>query len=151
MSYLVVPSYWLIRFALGAVFSVSGLAKIHQPYQFLSDVYAYRLVDPTSGLIVAVTLPWIELIMGLSLIVGFLSRGAMLAVGLMLVLFLWVQYQGVAGGIDASCGCWGGLWDDQINYTTLTRTAVLAAAAVTGVVLGEYRRRVRTTQHDGDR
>jgi uncharacterized membrane protein YphA (DoxX/SURF4 family) len=143
MSYLVVSAHWLVRFALGGVFTVSGLAKIRQPYQFLADVYAYRLVDPNLGLIVATTLPWIELIVGLSLIVGFLSRGAMLAAGLMLVLFVWVQYQGVSEGIDTSCGCWGGLWDDRINYTTLARTSTLAVLAVAGVVLGEYLRRTR--------
>jgi uncharacterized membrane protein YphA (DoxX/SURF4 family) len=97
---------------LGGVFVYASLDKIAEPRDFARIVYHYRLIGPSAALgfvpanVLAVTLPWIEALTGLLLIVGVWRREAALTAGLMLVTFLVAVGYALAQGIDiANCGC----------------------------------------------
>jgi len=62
----------------GALFLWSGLNKVARPYDFLMDVYRYELVNAQVGLLVAMALPWLEVILGM-LTVLLVSVGTALA------------------------------------------------------------------------
>ena len=68
-----------MRLLLGGLFLCSALPKIRQPYDFLSSVYGYELVGPKLGLLVAVALPWMELLVGICRLGGIFVNGALLA------------------------------------------------------------------------
>jgi hypothetical protein len=53
-----------LRLSVGVLFLWAGLAKLHDPYAFLSAVYSYELLGPESGLWLARMLPWAELGVG---------------------------------------------------------------------------------------
>ncbi|MFH1616423.1 MAG: MauE/DoxX family redox-associated membrane protein [Planctomycetota bacterium] len=59
---------YFVRVAIGCMFIYSSLPKIRQPYDFLASVYSYELVGPKVGMFVAMTLPFLELIVGICLI-----------------------------------------------------------------------------------
>lgn len=65
----------VVRLGMGAMFIASSLPKICQPYDFLSSVYHYELVGPQLGLLVAMTLPWLELLVGICLVGGIWTGG----------------------------------------------------------------------------
>jgi len=104
--------YWLVSIGLGAVFVYASLDKIAHPQDFARIVYRYRLAGPTAALGVipantlAVTLPWLEAIIGLLLITGWWRReGAAIAGGLLVVFLVAVGYV-MWQGIDVEhCGC----------------------------------------------
>jgi uncharacterized membrane protein YphA (DoxX/SURF4 family) len=98
--------------ALGAVFIYASWDKIAQPGEFARIVYHYQLVGPSQALgylpanLLAVTLPWIELLTGALLVVGLWRREASAMAGLMLVTFIVAVSWALANGIDiANCGC----------------------------------------------
>ncbi len=103
-----------------------------RPYEFLGSVYGYELVGPKMGVLVAMVLPWVELLAGV--FVG----GALLASVGMGVLFTFVLGSALYRHLDISCGCFSNPGAGKISYLTLIRAIVItlvSAGACAGVVL----------------
>ena len=90
----------------GEVTALSG------PAEFARVVYRYQIVGPSDRLppvvpnVFAVTLPWIELVAGLLLILGVWRREAALLCAAMLVMFIVSVSSALWRGIDLkNCGC----------------------------------------------
>lgn len=116
---------FLIRVGLGCLFLWGSLPKIRQPYDFLSDVYNYELVGPKLGLMVAMTLPWLELLVGICLIGGIFLGGALLVSVAMGAMFTFVIASALYRGLDISCGCFSTSSAGTISYFTLIRVCVI--------------------------
>ncbi len=119
----------LMRLALGATFLLSSLPKLRQPYDFLSNVYAYELLGPELGLVVAMVLPWLELCLAICLLGGILDGAALLASILLAGLFTAVQASALYRGLDISCGCFEAVEHGRVSYATLKRTSSFLLAA----------------------
>ena len=81
---------YVLRIGIGCIFIWGSLPKIRQPYDFLSSVYGYELVGPRLGMFVAMTLPWLELFVGICLIGGIFVGGALLTSAGMAAMFTFV-------------------------------------------------------------
>ena len=70
------------RVVLGVWFVYSGGVKIFSSGldRFTRDVATYQLVKPPWDAVAAYTVPWLELISGVCLMLGILRRGAILTV-----------------------------------------------------------------------
>jgi len=102
----------LLATVLGAVFVYASLDKIAEPLAFARIVYHYRvigpnaLVGPLPANLLAVTLPWVEIVSGLALIVGAWRREAAALAALLLVAFIGAVAWALLHGIDIeNCGC----------------------------------------------
>jgi putative oxidoreductase len=106
----------IARVLLGTWFVYSGGIKIFGTGldRFTQDIANYQLVSAPWDAVAAYTVPWLELIAGLCLMLGILRRGAILTVaglvGMFSVSVGWAWFQ----GLDISCGCHGG--DAPIQY-----------------------------------
>jgi uncharacterized membrane protein YphA (DoxX/SURF4 family) len=110
----------VLGLGLGGVFVYASLDKIAQPAAFARIVYHYRLLGPDldsgplAANLLAVTLPWVELVAGLLLIIGLWRREAALATALMLVAFIGAVSWALLHGVDlANCGCFSVAAGDQ--------------------------------------
>ncbi|MHC4645406.1 MAG: MauE/DoxX family redox-associated membrane protein [Planctomycetota bacterium] len=127
---------FVVRVALGCLFIYSSLPKIRQPYDFLSNVYEYEIVGPKLGLLVAMMLPWLELLAGICLVGGIFVSGALLVSAGMAAMFTFVIASALYRGLQISCGCFGA-HDEVINYSTLVRACLIllfSAAAYIGTI-----------------
>ena len=127
----------VVRMCLGCVFIWGSLPKIRQPYDFLSAVYSYELVGPKLGMMVAMTLPWLELLVGICLVGGIFAGGALLAGAAMAAVFTFALSSTLYRGLRISCGCFGP-GDDLITYFTVVRASVilvLSIAAYVGMIV----------------
>ena len=115
----------VVRLGLGCMFLYSSLPKIRQPYDFLSNVYNFELVGPKLGLLTAMTLPWVELLVGICLIGGIFVSGALLVSIGMGAMFSFVIGSALYRGLNISCGCFSASSIEQIGYTTLIRALVI--------------------------
>ncbi len=130
----------VMRIAIGGIFIVSSITKLRQPYDFLASVYSYELVGPQIGVMVAITLPWLELFVGLSLVGEILVRGALLASIGMYMMFTFVLASAIWRGLSISCGCFNPSDVNIISYWTFVRAAFLllmCCAAYTNIVFRE--------------
>jgi uncharacterized membrane protein YphA (DoxX/SURF4 family) len=105
-SFLTSP--WLtvrVRIALGLVFIVAALPKIVDPPAFAHAVYNYRILPGPFVNLVALTLPWLELLSGLALVLGLLRRAATVVIGGLLLVFLAGISLNLARKNPIDCGC----------------------------------------------
>lgn len=130
---------WTLGVLLGAVFVYASVDKILNPVEFAKIIYHYQLVGPSQQLgpalanLVAVTLPWIELLAGLLLASGVWRREAALLAAALLVVFLVAVGSALARGIDlANCGCFSvsGGGGRRAGVELLVGDSVLLAAAL---------------------
>lgn len=103
-------SPWAVRLAqvaIGLVFLAAALAKIGDTAYFAQQVHNYRLAPLWSEHLIAMTMPWIELVAGLALVVGPRRRAGAVVVFALMVLFTFAVGAAWARGLDFSCGCFG--------------------------------------------
>ena len=124
----------VVRLALGCLFLWSSFSKIRQPYDFLSSVYNFELVGPKLGVLVAMVLPWLELLVGICLIGGIFISGALLASIGMAAMFTFVLAWSLYQGLEISCGCFSASGGGIISYSTLIRACVILLFSVAAYI-----------------
>jgi rhodanese-related sulfurtransferase/uncharacterized membrane protein YphA (DoxX/SURF4 family) len=97
--------FLLARLFLGAIFVYASYDKILRPVPFAEIVYNYQILPGILVNLVALFLPWIELLVGLSLILGLWLPGAILISNLLLLIFFSTLVFNLARGLDIDCGC----------------------------------------------
>ncbi len=95
------------RVVLGGVFVVAAIPKIADAEGFATAVEAYEMVPMAAVNILAIIIPWTELICGLFLISGVYVRPGAAILGLLLVLFVVAISTAVLRGLNINCGCFG--------------------------------------------
>ena len=99
------------RILIGCLFIVSGFEKLIGPYQnFLYVVQSYEFLPTLLEEMVARTLPWIELFLGVFLVVGLWLKWALRSIGMVIFLFILIVGQALLRKLPIDeCGCFGGL------------------------------------------
>ena len=116
----------VFRVILGIIFLWASYGKILEPELFARIVYNYRILP--DGLIgpVAIVLPWVEAICGIMLITGFMVKGAVLIINLLMMTFICAFVSTRYRGIDISCGCFSLASDKTENiFMYLTRDVLI--------------------------
>lgn len=116
---------WISRIILGAIFIAAGIPKIMYPAEFAAAVYNYRILPDALVNIVALVLPWVEVLVGGMLIVGIWMPGAVLIYTLLMISFIAALAYNVARGLDIHCGCFSPTSGEVINLWTITRDAAI--------------------------
>ena len=101
-------SDWLtlrVQLALGIIFVVAALPKIGDPPSFAHMIYNYRIVPGVLVNLMGLTMPWIELLCGLALILGIWRGTAAGIIGTMLIVFMIAIGINLARGNAIDCGC----------------------------------------------
>lgn len=92
-------------FALGLVFVIAALAKIADPPGFAKSIWFYHLAPAWSIHPIALLLPWLELLCGIALCLGFWTRAAASWVAAMLLAFMVALGINLARHLPVDCGC----------------------------------------------
>ena len=101
-------SPWLqvrVQIALGLFFVAAALPKLVDPPSFAHMVYNYRLVPGAFVNLMALVMPWLELLAGLALILGIWTRASTGLVGALLLVFIAAISLNLARGNAIDCGC----------------------------------------------
>jgi uncharacterized membrane protein YphA (DoxX/SURF4 family) len=98
----------LARLLTGAVWIWAGAAKLSDPYAARLAVRAYQLLPVGLADTVGNLLPTLEIVVGLALVLGLLTRGAAVVSGLLFVAFIIGISSAWARGLQIDCGCFGG-------------------------------------------
>ena len=115
-----------LRVALGAVFVYAAWTKLRQPWElFAMSIDAYQVLPDWAVRVVARTLPWAELAIGLTLMAGRWLRVSAGAASLLLLVFFALMVRAYVKGMQIDCGCFG--LGDAISARTLARDGGLLA------------------------
>ena len=120
-----------VRVVIGGIFLLTGALKAFDPDAFLLDIQSYRLLPYRLEVATAVYLPWLEILCGLSLVLGrFCYRGSLAISMSLMVVFATALTSAWTRGLNINCGCFGS-WETYPNYPwLLARDLVLLAGMV---------------------
>jgi uncharacterized membrane protein YphA (DoxX/SURF4 family) len=118
-----------LRLVLGAIFVYAAYTKLRQSWLlFALSIDSYQLLPQWAVLTLARTLPWVELAIGVLLLVGtWLRYTGILATAILTLFFTIMVYQ-YANGAGIDCGCFG--VGEALSLKTLARDGLLLAGAV---------------------
>jgi putative oxidoreductase len=123
------------RVYLAAVFLTACWHKLLNPGSFALDIATYQILPLELINVMAIILPWIELVAATMLLSGIRSRAAALLISGMMLMFTVAISIALYRGQDMSCGCFAsqGAAEDPISWRTVARD--LGWLALSGYVL----------------
>jgi len=99
---------WLtirVQLALGIFFVIAALPKIVDPPSFAHMIYNYRILPASVVNLMAIVMPWVELLCGVALIIGVWTAAARTIIAAMLLTFIVAISINLGRGNAIDCGC----------------------------------------------
>ena len=118
-----------VRWILGGVFIIAGLPKVLDPSSFAQSIDNYRMLPYIGVMLMAILLPWFEIILGLALITGRYWRGAALWTIALYAVFIIALGSAYIRGLDIYCGCFSAT-GHTIDLMRIIEDIILLAGAV---------------------
>lgn len=132
----------VVRLLLGGLFVWMGFHKLADPITFLKQVHLYDLLPESPSLLLnatAIVLPWLEIICGVLLLLGFFVRGAAAQLVVMFCVFtpaIFLRAMAIRAAegtpffeIAFDCGCGSGvviIWKKLLTNAGLFALSLLA-------------------------
>ena len=105
---------------LAAVLLISGVIKALDARETIVAVRAYQLVPESLVGAVAAVLPYLEIALGLLLLIGLATRLAAVLAAVVMVVFVAAVTSAAARGLSIDCGCFGGGGEVAAGQTAYT-------------------------------
>lgn len=131
----------LCQTAIAIVLLLAALTKIGEAGIFARQIHYYRLVPFGLENLIAITLPWIELVMALAILLRLDPRAGALAGAWLMGLFVLIVGIAVARGLDIECGCFGTANAAHVGLAKLLENTGLLAVAVVACLRPREQRR----------
>jgi uncharacterized membrane protein YphA (DoxX/SURF4 family) len=137
---------WIGRLVLGGIFVYAGFSKLLMPNTnlwpmfvlrfsismnislFAQQVESYKMISPAASQIVAHTLPFVEIALGLLLLIGWRLRIWATAITVVMAGFLGVVTRAYLLHMDINCGCFG--IPERLTGMTVIRDSLFTALAL---------------------
>ena len=110
------------RWVLGLTFIYASFHKILAPADFAKIVYGYDLFPAVFINLIAIIIPFLELVAGLALIIGFYPRSAAIIVNALLTAYLIALTINLIRGHEFDCGCFAA---GQSGYTSSSEVTLV--------------------------
>ena len=124
----------MLRIILSLVFIFSGIEKIINPELFSDSISNYRLFPSFSINLIAITIPWIELTVGLLLLFGISVKDNIIIINSLLMFFVVIILIAVIRGLDIDCGCYGSS-SQKVGFLKIIENVILF---IFGIILYNF-------------
>jgi uncharacterized membrane protein YphA (DoxX/SURF4 family) len=119
----------ILRIALGAIFIYAAYAKLTESWRlFAAGIASYEVLPMWAAELLARTLPWFELLVGLLLIAGRWLRVSTVSTSALLLVFFSLMVRAYFKGMTIDCGCFGP--GETISWKTLLRDGGMLAGSL---------------------
>jgi uncharacterized membrane protein YphA (DoxX/SURF4 family) len=137
---------WIGRLVLGGIFVYAGFSKLLLPNthlwpmfvlrfsvsmnlsSFAQQVESYKMISPEASQMVAHTLPFVEIVLGLLLLIGWRLRIWATAITAIMLGFLAVVTRAYLLHMDINCGCFG--TPERLTGMTVVRDGAFTTLAL---------------------
>jgi len=119
----------VLRLGLGVIFVGASYYKIVSPGAFAHQIYNYKILPSWAINPLALSLPWVQLLCGLSLIFNRFTMAGSCLITLMLSVFQAAMASALIRGLNISCGCFksGG---SAATWWTFSRDMLMFVSAL---------------------
>ncbi len=115
----------IARAIIGIVFIFAAVGKIHEPMAFLVEIHNYDMLPGFIERIAALWLPWIELLAGIMLLVGYRLKANAALIGIMLTIFTIGVAMAWGRGLDINCGCFGDAVQQKVGLAKILENTAM--------------------------
>jgi uncharacterized membrane protein YphA (DoxX/SURF4 family) len=138
---------WIGRLVLGGAFVYAGFSKLLMPNNahlwpmfflkfsvsmnlssFARQIESYKMISPGASQVVAHTLPFVEIALGLLLLIGWRLRVWATAITTIMTGFLGVVTRAYLLHMDINCGCFG--TPEKLTGMTVVRDGAFTVLAL---------------------
>ena len=127
--------YHVIRIILAVVFIYASIDKIIHPQAFAQAVFNQQVLSEALINIIAIVLPWMELILGFCLLFNIWMTGVSLLTAILTFIFISTITFNLLRGLDVSCGCFSTRAEGSMNSLTFIRDLIFLCLSFMLVVL----------------
>ena len=120
------------QIVVGFLFGWAALAKLADVSAFALQVHNFRLLPMATENLVAMLLPWVELVAALALVLGVRPRAGAWVAGLLLLVFTLGVASAMARGLDFECGCFGKASATKVGWGKLAQNVGMLLLAWIG-------------------
>ena len=117
---------------LGLLFAYAALAKIVDVSAMAKEVHNFHLVPLWSENLIAMVVPWVELVAALALVLGISPRAGAWVAGALLMVFTAGVIAAMARGLSFECGCFGTASATRVGWAKLAENAGMLVLAALG-------------------
>lgn len=129
--------YHASRLLLGGLFCYAGVGKAVDVTAFAGQVANYQLLPYAWNFLVAATLPYVEMLAGVLLLLNTRVRPAIVVLGGLTITFMLILLTVMARGLDIDCGCF------RSDGQTTAAAAFVRDIGLLFLAVAVYRLRVR--------
>ena len=118
--------YTIFQWLVAAIFIFAGITKVLNPENFAKDIDNYRMLPYLLVTMMAIILPWLEILCGIFLIIRKWEKGAALTLLVLTLMFLIAMSSAIFRGLDITCGCFAMTAEGtKVGYTRLVQDSIL--------------------------
>jgi putative oxidoreductase len=93
------------RWILGLTFIYASIHKIAAPAEFAKIIYGYDLFPAAFINLIAIIIPFLEMVTGLALVIGIYPRSAAITLNALIVAYIIALAINLIRGHEFDCGC----------------------------------------------
>lgn len=123
----------ITRIYLALVFILSGLDKIGNLSAFATSIENYDLFPIQIINLIAIVIPWIEVITGGLLLLGFYIKENSIIIGTLLTVFTLAVLSAVMRNLDIDCGCQGTFDGQKVGLLKIIENVSLIIVAILSI------------------
>jgi uncharacterized membrane protein YphA (DoxX/SURF4 family) len=120
----------ILRFGLAGVWIVAGALKVDDPQSMVRSVRAFRILPESLVHPVAYATPFVELALGILLLLGLAVRAGALLSSVLVAVYLGAIISAAARGLRIECGCFSNGGDLQSGAPTHYTSEIIRDSAL---------------------
>jgi uncharacterized membrane protein YphA (DoxX/SURF4 family) len=129
------------RLILGGIFIYAGYAKLREPWMlFAFSINSYQILPESIVPILARSLPWVELALGILIVSGIALRWTAAAASGIFIVFSAAMMRAYVKNLSIDCGCFG--FGEKLGPLRFTLEGAMLALAL-AVTVGAFMMRRR--------
>ncbi len=117
----------VLRLVIGGMFVYAAWTKVLEPAGFAMAVRGYKIIPFSLSNLFAIGVSWSELIAGVMLILGILTRKSAGAIAILLFVFIVAITTTLVRGMVVDCGCFGKEGGSSTSWLLIVRNVALLA------------------------
>ncbi len=123
----------LTRIYLALVFILSGLDKISNLAAFATSIENYDILPIHIINLIAIVIPWIEVITGGLLLLGFYIKENSIIIATLLTVFTLALLSAVLRNLDIDCGCQGTFDGQKVGMLKIIENVSLIIVSILSI------------------
>ena len=120
----------LLRAFLGGYFVFAAVPKIIEPLAFATSIAHYGIMPNWAIHGYALIIAWLELVVGIALVVGFRVRASSAICGVLLAMFTLAVAYAVVLGLKIDCGCFGSQGGDEVSWLKVAKNTAMIGMCI---------------------